>query len=68
MNFAGLLALLSNIGPVLEPLLLNLEQNQVQPALQALIAKETSPDLKALLSALDAAIDAFAQLEIKKLG
>lgn len=68
MSLAQILALLSSFAPAIEGVLLNLEQNQVQPELQKLIASVGSPDLKLLLQALDGAIDAFAQAEIKKLG
>lgn len=68
MSLAQILSFLSGFAPVLEPILLNLEQNNLQPELQALIAQVSSPDLKLLLQALDGALDAFSQAEIKKLG
>ena len=67
MSLTQILAFFSGLAPLLEPILMNLEQNTIQPQLKALIAKETSPDLKALLTALDSALDAFAQVEITKL-
>lgn len=67
MNLASLLALLAPFVGIVEPILLNLEQNQVQPELKKLIDGVSSPDLKALLLALDQALDGFIQLEIKKL-
>ena len=68
MTIAQILALLTQIAPVLEPILLNLEQNQVQPELKKLIDQVQSPDLKLLLSALDSALDGFLQSEIQKLA
>lgn len=68
MSFASIMSLLGSLGPVLEPILMNLEQGTVQPELKALIDKVSSPDLKLLLQALDAAFDAFAQAEIKKMA
>lgn len=68
MNLQAIITLLAPFASIVEPILLNLEQNQVQPELQKLIAGVSSPDLKALLTALASAIDGFAQMEIKKLG
>lgn len=68
MTLAQILAFLGPMAENLEPILLNLEQSTIIPDLQALIAKETSPDLKLLLGALVMALDGFAQAEIKKLG
>lgn len=68
MDFKSILALLSPFVAMIEPILLNLEQNQVQPELKKLIDGISSPDLKALLMALDKGLDEFIQLEIKKLG
>ena len=68
MNLASVIALLAPFASIVEPILLNLEQNQVQPELKKLIDGVSSPDLKALLTALDQALDGFAQIEIKKLG
>lgn len=68
MSLAQIVALLSGFAVGLEPILLSLEQNQVQPELKSLIDKVSSPDLKLLLQALDGALDAFVQAEIKKLG
>lgn len=67
MTLAQVLAFLGPLGPVIEPILMNLEQNTLQPEIKLLISNNvTSPDLKALLMALDAALDAFAQVEIQK--
>ena len=68
MNLTQILDFLKGLGPVLEPILLNAEQNNLQPELKKLIDQVQSPDLKALLVALDGALDAFLQSEIKKLG
>ncbi len=67
MTFAQILAFLGPLASSLEPILLGLETNTVQPELQKLIASVTSPDLKLLLQSLDAALDAFIQAEIKNL-
>lgn len=67
MNLQSILAFLAPFSPLLKPELLQLEA-QGQAQLKALIAsKVSSPDLQALLVALDGALDAFAQLEIGKL-
>lgn len=69
MTLAQIIAMFSGLGPLLEPVLLNLEQNQVQPELKALIGTlNSNSDLAQLLLALDAGLDAFIQAEIKKLG
>lgn len=69
MTLAQIIAMFSGLGPLLEPVLLNLEQNQVQPELKALIGTlNPNSDLAQLLLALDAGLDAFIQAEIKKLG
>lgn len=68
MNLASILALLSGMGPIIEPILLNFDASTVQPELQSLIASVSSPDLKLLLMSLNAGIDAFIQAEIKKLS
>lgn len=67
MNLASILALLSGMGPIVEPLLLNLDASTIQPELQALIASVSSPDLKLLLQSLDAGLDAFIKAELAKL-
>ncbi len=68
MSLAQIVALLSGFASGLEPILLSLEQNQVQPELKKLIDSVSSPDLKLLLQSLDGALDSFVQAEIKKLG
>lgn len=68
MNLASILAFLAPFEVLLKPELLALEAKG-QAELKALIAsKVSSPDLQALFVALDGALDAFAQLEIGKLG
>lgn len=66
MTLAQVLAFLVPLAPVIEPILMNFEQNTAQPEIKALIGTVTSPDLKAFFMALDGAIDAFAQVEIQK--
>lgn len=68
MNLQQFLAFIAPLASMIEPVLLNLEQNQVHPELQKLIEGVSSPDLKLLLTCLDKALDEFAQAEIKKLG
>ena len=67
VDLSSIEAILKTLAPVLEPLIMNLEQNQIQPELKAIIAGVSSPDLKALFLALDAGLDSFAQTEIQKL-
>lgn len=67
MSLAQILAFIAPLAGSLEPILVSLDQNTVQPELKALIAGVSSPDLKALLTAIDAGLDAFAQIEIQKL-
>ena len=66
MNLQQLLAFLAPFAELLKPEVLNLEA-QGKTELDGIIAKVSSPDLKALLVALDGAIDQFAKLEINKL-
>ena len=68
LNLASILAFLTPFEAILNPLVLNLDTNTIQPELKTLIAGVTSPDLKLLLTALDTAIDGFAQAELAKLG
>jgi hypothetical protein len=69
MNWQQILAFLHTLAPVAEPILMNIEQNQVQPELKKLIDQiPDGNDLKPLLQALDTALDAYAQGEIKKLA
>lgn len=68
MTLAQVLSFLSSLAPVLEPVLLNLEANTVQPAIKAYLASENpNSDLVQLLTVLNTAIDAFVQVEIKKI-
>jgi hypothetical protein len=67
MNLSAVLAFLAPFEGLLKPELLKLEA-QGQAELKALIvSKVSSPDLQALLVALDGALDSFAQGEINKL-
>jgi hypothetical protein len=54
--------------PVLEPMLVDVETNKIQPELKSLIAGVTNPELQAFLTGVDAALDALVKTEIKKLG
>ena len=67
MSLAQILSFLAGLAPVIEPVLVNLENNTIQPELKTLIAGVSSPDLKALLTGLDQALDAFVQTEITKI-
>ncbi len=67
MTLAQILAFLAPLEALLKPELLKLEEGG-KAELDALIANVSSPDLKALLLALSGALDAFAKLEIEKLG
>lgn len=69
MSFASIMAFVSGLAPILEPMLLNLEQNTLQPAIKEYLASQNpNSDLVQFLTALDAALDSFAQMEIKKIG
>jgi len=67
MKLADILAYLKALGPILEPEIMNLEQ-QGMDELNALVASVSSPDLKLLLQSLVAAVDAFAKAEVQKLN
>lgn len=67
MNLTQILAFLTPLAGVIEPILLNLEQGTIKPELDLLVNSVTSPDLKLLLAALATGLDAFATAEIKKL-
>lgn len=67
MNLSSVLSFLAPFEGLLKPEVLKIEA-QGQLELKTLIAsKVSSPDLQALLMALDGALDSFAQLEINKL-
>ena len=67
MTFAQILAFFGPFAAVLKPELLTLE-NTAMTDLKALIAsKVSSPDLQALLIAVEGGLDAFAQIELNKL-
>jgi hypothetical protein len=67
MNLKAILAFLAPFEALLKPELLSLEASG-QAELKALISsKVSSPDLQALLVALDGALDSFSKLEISKL-
>ena len=66
MDLKEILAFLAPLAPLLKSELLSLE-GKGQDELKQLIGQVSSPDLKALLMALDQALDSFAQLEINNL-
>lgn len=66
--FAKLMAFLKPLAPVLEPVLLGAEKNQLVPEITGLIDKVSSPDLKLLLQALADGIEAFIEGETEKLA
>jgi hypothetical protein len=66
LTMAQVIAFLQPFEAMLKPELLSLE-TEGKAELDAIIQKVSSPDLKALLSALDGALDQFAQVEINKL-
>jgi hypothetical protein len=67
MNLEQILAFLAPFAPMLKQELLQLDSAGISE-LNALIAEVSSPDLQALLQALASGLDAFAKLEINKLG
>lgn len=68
MNWTSIVAFVESLAPVLKPMLLNLEANTIQPAIKTYLASENpNSDLVQLLTALDAGIDAFIQMEINKI-
>lgn len=67
MNLATILAFLTPFAPLLKTELLTLD-TQAVTELNTLIGSVSSPDLKALLQALESGLNSFAQLEINKLG
>lgn len=66
MTLTQILAYLQPFEALLVPEALKLEASGIAE-LNTLIASVTSPDLKALLTALSGAVDAFAKVEIQKL-
>lgn len=66
MNLSQILAQLQAFAPLIEQGLMSLEPQAIAE-LNGLVANVSSPDLKALLSAIIGAIDAFAKVEIQKL-
>lgn len=66
MNLASILAFLAPFEGLLKPELLKVEA-AAKVELDSMIASVSSPDLKLLLVALDAALDSFSQQEIAKL-
>jgi hypothetical protein len=66
LTMSQVLAFLQPFESMLKPELLSLE-TEGKKELDTIIQNVSSPDLKALLSALDGALDQFAQIEINKL-
>ncbi len=66
MNLASILAFLQPFAPLLKQELLQLD-SQALAELNGIIGKVSSPDLQALLKALESGLSSFAQLEIGKL-
>lgn len=67
MTIAQILVFLQGLLPALEPILVN-EENALQAQIKAyLAAQNQNSDLVQLLVAIDGALDAFAQMEIKKI-
>lgn len=62
----NVLKFLEPFAPLLQPVAFQLEQAAVHE-LKTVIETVGSPDLKQLLQILHSAVDAFAQVEIKKL-
>lgn len=68
MNWSSIVAFVESLAPVLKPMLLNLEDNTIQPAIKAYLASENpNNDLVQLLGALDQGIDAFIKMELNKI-
>lgn len=68
LSVASLLALLLPAAGCLEKILLNFEQNNIQPEIKKLIETVENQHLKELLMAIDEGLDKWAQKEIAKLG
>lgn len=67
MTAAQILAFLTPFLPAIETALVGLDTNDLQPELQKLIVGVTNPVLKAILTDLDVAINAFITTEIGKI-
>ena len=67
MTLAQILSFLTGLAPILEPVLVNLEQGELQPELQKLIASVTNPELNAFLTGIDTALTSFLNAEIAKI-
>jgi len=67
MNAQQILTMLKPFSALLVPVLQGLEV-QAMDELKVLVAKETSPDLQLVFSALVVALDTIAKAEISKLG
>ena len=63
----SIIAFLTSFAPIVEPILLNVEQNTIQPKLKALIDTVPDADLKMFLQGVDTALDALIKAEISKI-
>jgi hypothetical protein len=66
MNLASIIALLTPFEPLIKQGLVSLDA-AASAELSSVINNISSPDLKALLQALESGLNSFAQLEISKL-
>lgn len=67
MNLSTILSFLSVLAPFIEPVLTDIENNEVQPELQKLIATVTNVPLKNFLTGLDQALDQLIKAGITEL-
>jgi hypothetical protein len=66
MNLASIIALLTPFEPLIKQGLVSLDA-AAAAELAGIIGNISSPDLKALLQALESGLNSFAQIEIAKL-
>ncbi len=69
LTLAQIIAFLKPMEMFLGPLLLNVENNTLQPKLKAWIAEipDSETELKAFLTSVDGALDALVKVEIGKI-
>lgn len=67
MTLTQILSFMSTLAPFVEPVLVNLEQGELQPELQKLIDGVSNAELKAFLTAIDTAFTSFVNAEIAKI-
>ena len=68
MNLSDIIAFLAPFQALLKPELLQIEAAAALELKQLIQSNVSSPDLQALLVAINAALDEFAKIEIGKLG